>query len=223
MAETVSDQEEEMARFAETNRAPVIRRHNRLRVIAEEARIASRTLGILTTAQKNRALVAMAERLRENAAAIKTANAMDMAGGEENGLSSAMLDRLLLDDKRIDAMADGVRQVAALPDPVGEISDERTRPNGLQISRKRVPIGVIGIIYESRPNVTADTAALCLKSGTRLFCVVAPKRSTPTGPSPTFCAAPSSPKGCPKTPSNSCRPPTGKRCSNCSGRKKIST
>src|SRR5882757_2244584 len=133
--------------------------------LAKQARAASRELAKLTTAEKNACLLAMAEVLERSGDAIKAANAKDMAAGAESGLSSAMLDRLKLDDKRIAGMAKGLREVAALPDPVGRILDERTRPNGLKLQKITTPIGVVVIIYESRPNVTADAAGLCLKSG----------------------------------------------------------
>src|SRR5436305_3996685 len=107
----------------------------------------------------------MACALEQNHAAIQEANGRDMAAGASSELSSAMLDRLKLDDKRIAGMAKGLREVAALPDPVGKILDERTRPNGLRLQKVSTPIGVVVIIYESRPNVTADAASLCFKSG----------------------------------------------------------
>lgn len=133
--------------------------------LAKQAKAASRELSRLTTAEKNACLLSMAVALEQNADAIKDANALDMDFGAKHGLSSAMLDRLRLDDKRIAAMARGLREVAALPDPVGKILDERTRPNGLKLQKITTPIGVVVIIYESRPNVTADAASLCFKSG----------------------------------------------------------
>jgi len=133
--------------------------------LARQAKQASRELARLTTAEKNACLLAMAAALEENAAALKQANADDMELGAQMGLSSAMLDRLKLDDKRIAAMAKGLREVAALPDPVGRRLDERVRPNGLKLQKISTPIGVVVIIYESRPNVTADAASLCFKSG----------------------------------------------------------
>ncbi len=133
--------------------------------LAKQAKAASRELALLTTAEKNACLLAMAEALEKNADAIKAANALDMEAGAKSGLSSAMLDRLKLDDKRIAGMAKGLREVAALPDPIGRILDERTRPNGLKLQKISTPIGVVVIIYESRPNVTADAASLCFKSG----------------------------------------------------------
>ena len=133
--------------------------------LARQAKAASRELARLTTAEKNACLLAMATALEQNAAAIKAANALDMEFGAQHGLSSAMLDRLKLDDKRIAGMARGLREVAVLPDPVGKILDERTRPNGLKLQKISTPIGVVVIIYESRPNVTADAASLCFKSG----------------------------------------------------------
>ncbi len=133
--------------------------------LARQARVASRELAQLTTAGKNSCLLAMAAALEKNADAIKSANALDMDAVAKSGLSSAMLDRLKLDDKRIAAMAKGLREVAALADPVGRILDERVRPNGLKLKKISTPIGVVVIIYESRPNVTADAASLCFKSG----------------------------------------------------------
>jgi glutamate-5-semialdehyde dehydrogenase len=133
--------------------------------LAKQAKTASRELALLTTAEKNSCLLAMAGSLEKNSTAIKQANALDMDAGAKSGLSSAMLDRLKLDDKRIAGMARGLREVAALPDPVGRILDERTRPNGLKLQKISTPIGVVVIIYESRPNVTADAASLCFKSG----------------------------------------------------------
>ena len=126
---------------------------------------ASRRLAQLPADRKNAILLAMAGGLIREEAAILTANEQDVAAGREKGLSGAMLDRLALTSQRIADMARGVREVAALTDPVGEVLSEWTRPNGLRITKVRVPIGVIGIIYESRPNVTADAAVLCLKSG----------------------------------------------------------
>ncbi|HET7624484.1 MAG TPA: glutamate-5-semialdehyde dehydrogenase [Verrucomicrobiae bacterium] len=133
--------------------------------LAKCAKAASRELAKLTTAEKNSCLLAMADALEQNAGAIKNANALDMEAGAKMGLSTAMLDRLKLDDKRIAGMAKGLREVAALADPVGKILDERVRPNGLKLRKISTPIGVVVIIYESRPNVTADAASLCFKSG----------------------------------------------------------
>jgi len=133
--------------------------------LARQAKASSRELALLTTAEKNACLLAMATALEKNAAAITSANALDMDVGAKADLSTAMLDRLKLDDRRIAAMGKGLREVAALPDPVGKILDERVRPNGLKLQKISTPIGVVVIIYESRPNVTADAAALCFKSG----------------------------------------------------------
>lgn len=129
------------------------------------ARKAALALGTLSSEQKNQILEAMADALVADEASIVAANAKDLEAAEANGLSTAMVDRLRLDSKRIAAMADGIRQVVSLPDPVGETLDDWTRPNGMRIVKKRVPIGVIGIIFESRPNVTSDAAVLCFKSG----------------------------------------------------------
>jgi len=133
--------------------------------LARQARAASRELARLATAEKNACLLAMAGALEKNSGALKQANALDMDAAAKSGLSSAMLDRLQLDDKRIAAMAKGLREVAALADPVGRILDDRVRPNGLKLQKISTPIGVVVIIYESRPNVTADAASLCFKSG----------------------------------------------------------
>src|SRR5262245_46302984 len=134
-------------------------------LLARQAKAASRELARLSTAEKNLCLLAMADALEQNKAAIQEANARDMQASTESGLSSAMLDRLKLDDKRIAGMAKGLREVAALPDPTGRVLDERVRPNGLKLRKVSTPIGVVVIIYESRPNVTADAASLCFKSG----------------------------------------------------------
>jgi glutamate-5-semialdehyde dehydrogenase len=133
--------------------------------LARQAKTASRELARLTTAEKNTCLMAMAAALERNQPQITQANALDMAAAKVSGLGAAMLDRLKLDEKRIGAMAQGLREVAALPDPVGKILDERVRPNGLKLQKLSTPIGVVVIIYESRPNVTADAASLCFKSG----------------------------------------------------------
>jgi glutamate-5-semialdehyde dehydrogenase len=132
---------------------------------AEKAKAASRALANISTEIKNNALFKMAEGLEQKAAELISENRKDLAEAEKKGLSKAMIDRLTLTPDRIKAMADGLREVAALPDPVGEVLRMWRRPNGMEVGRMRVPIGLIGIIYESRPNVTADSAALCLKSG----------------------------------------------------------
>jgi glutamate-5-semialdehyde dehydrogenase len=129
------------------------------------ARAAARVLARTSAEHKNRGLLAMADEVVAAAPAILEANAKDVAKATADGLAKAMIDRLTLNTKRLEAMADGIREVAALPDPVGEKIREWTRPNGLRISKVRVPIGVVGIIYESRPNVTSDAAVLCTKTG----------------------------------------------------------
>lgn len=134
-------------------------------VLGEQAKSASRQLARLDSSEKNRCLLAMAQALIEGQGGLVEANARDMQAGAALDLSDAMLERLKLDGKRIVAMAEGLRQVAALPDPVGRVLDERVRPNGLRLRKISTPIGVVVIIYESRPNVTADAAGLCLKSG----------------------------------------------------------
>ena len=133
--------------------------------IARDARQASFVLSRLSTTVKNELLLAMAEALELQTAHIIAENAKDLEAGKQNGLSSAMLDRLMLDEKRISGIAEALREVAALPDPVGEVTKMWKRPNGLMVGKMRIPLGVIGIIYEARPNVTADAAALCLKAG----------------------------------------------------------
>src|SRR5512139_1027425 len=132
---------------------------------AKKAKASSRALATISTEIKNNALFKMAAGLEREAAKLISENRKDLAEAENKGLSKAMIDRLTLDQDRIKVMADGLREVAALPDPVGEVIRMQRRPNGMQVGRMRVPIGLIGIIYESRPNVTADSAALCLKSG----------------------------------------------------------
>ncbi|HEX6138266.1 MAG TPA: glutamate-5-semialdehyde dehydrogenase [Casimicrobiaceae bacterium] len=136
-----------------------------MRDVGEAAREAARALARADTRTKNRALAAMAAALRRDAAALKEANARDVAAARAARQDDAFVDRLALSDRAIEAMARGLEEIAALPDPVGEISDLRYRPSGIQVGMMRVPLGVIGIIYESRPNVTADAAGLCLKSG----------------------------------------------------------
>ncbi|NNN25848.1 glutamate-5-semialdehyde dehydrogenase [Pseudomonas nitroreducens] len=133
--------------------------------LGRAAREASRIVARATTAQKNQALLAAADALDAARAQLTEANEQDLANGRANGLEPAMLDRLALTPARIDDMIEGLRQVATLPDPIGEIRDMRYVPSGIQLGKMRVPLGVVGIIYESRPNVTIDAASLCLKSG----------------------------------------------------------
>ena len=133
--------------------------------LGAKARKASRVMAAASTEKKNRALLAMAEAIDTSRDALAKANAIDLEKGAANGLDAAMLDRLELTPARIDGMIEGLRQVAALPDPVGDVSDMRYMPSGIQLGKMRVPLGVIGIIYESRPNVTVEAASLCLKSG----------------------------------------------------------
>ena len=130
-----------------------------------KARIASRHIAKATTAQKNEALLNIADSIKKSRDTLLAANQQDLAAGKQKGLEAALLDRLELTDSRVNSMLEGIRQVAALDDPVGEISDLKYRPSGIQVGRMRVPLGVIGIIYDSRPNVTCEAASLCLKSG----------------------------------------------------------
>ena len=136
-----------------------------IRKIAVDARQASHVMARLSSGAKDGLLLAMADALIANIALLMKENKKDLAAGEQKGLSDAMLDRLMLDESRIKSMASGLREVAALPDPVGEVTRMWKRPNDLQVGKMRIPLGVIGIIYEARPNVTADAAALCLKAG----------------------------------------------------------
>ena len=136
-----------------------------VRQYGEDARAASRVLAAATNAQKNQALLRMAELLEAEQDSILVANGKDTAAAEANGLDAAMVDRLRISAKSIAQMAEGVRQVAALADPVGEMDDFKILPNGLKLGKMRAPLGVVGMIYESRPNVTIDAAVLCLKSG----------------------------------------------------------
>lgn len=133
--------------------------------VGRKAREASRAIAAATTGDKNRALLATAEALQASKAELMAANAEDLQAGRENGLDDALLDRLEITPAGFDGMIEGLRQVAALPDPCGEITDMSFRPSGIQLGKMRVPLGVVGIIYESRPNVTIDAASLCLKSG----------------------------------------------------------
>lgn len=133
--------------------------------LGQQARAASRVLARAQTSQKNAALLGIAEAIEQQRDALLNANQQDLEAGRVKGLDDALLDRLELNDERIAAMAEGVRQIVALPDPVGAITDMRYMPSGIQVGKMRVPLGVVGIIYESRPNVTIDAAALCLKSG----------------------------------------------------------
>lgn len=133
--------------------------------VGQKARKASREMAVASRGQKDQALLAIAEQLESSIDDLLEANAKDLAAGQKNGLDDALLDRLELNTNGIMAMAEGCRQVAALPDPIGEVSDLSYRPSGIQVGKMRVPLGVIGIIYESRPNVTVDAAILCLKSG----------------------------------------------------------
>jgi len=138
--------------------------HDYMQRLGQSARAASRQLAESTTAQRNDVLLAIAAALGARASELIDANALDLAAGAERGLDAAMLDRLRLTPERIETMAEGCRQIAALPDPIGEITGMSYRPSGIQVGRMRVPLGVVGIIFESRPNVTIDAAALCLKS-----------------------------------------------------------
>jgi glutamate-5-semialdehyde dehydrogenase len=138
---------------------------DKIRTIAVDARHASRAIAKLSSTVKNSLLLDMADALIAQSKHLVEENAKDLAAAEKKGISAAMLDRLMLDESRVQAMAEGLREVANLPDPVGEVTRMWKRPNGLMVGKMRIPLGVIGIIYEARPNVTADAAALCLKAG----------------------------------------------------------
>jgi len=142
---------------------------NEIETIARNAREAARHTASLSSNTKNGALVAMADALEAEKEKILSANSIDLEQGKKNGLSRAMLDRLSLDENRLSAMAGGLRDIAAMPDNVGEVINMKRRPNGMMVGKMRMPLGVIGVIYESRPNVTADTAGLCLKSGNAIL------------------------------------------------------
>lgn len=136
-----------------------------INTLGQNARTAAKTLRSATTNQKNMALIQIAEQVDKNRKDILTANTKDCAKGEEKGLDAALLDRLMLDNTRLDGIIESLKKITTLPDPVGEVTDLKYRPSGIQVGKMRVPLGVMGIIYESRPNVTIDAAALCLKSG----------------------------------------------------------
>ena len=133
--------------------------------LGEQAKAASRIMAMASSEQKNLVLLTLAERIEAEAETLIAKNTLDLDAGKANGLDAALLDRLALNPARIAGMADGLRQVAGLADPVGQVSNSAMRPSGIEVGQMRVPLGVIGIIYESRPNVTADAAGLCLKSG----------------------------------------------------------
>ncbi|WP_367275598.1 glutamate-5-semialdehyde dehydrogenase, partial [uncultured Nevskia sp.] len=136
-----------------------------MKEVGTRARAAARLIARASTGEKNAALFALADVIMAEATTILEANALDLRAARDAKLDEALVERLELNPSRVAAMADGVRQVAALPDPIGEMFDLKMRPSGIQVGKMRVPLGVVGIIYESRPNVTADAAALCLKSG----------------------------------------------------------
>ncbi|MEK6196952.1 MAG: glutamate-5-semialdehyde dehydrogenase [Desulfobacterales bacterium] len=143
--------------------------HNTIETLAVAARKAARDVASLSTISKNNVLLRMGEALQEQKEYIQAENEKDLAAGREKGLSAAMLDRLALTDEVIESMIVGLKEVVALPDPVGEIDEMSKRPNGIMVGRMRIPLGVIGMIYESRPNVTVDAAALCLKAGNAIL------------------------------------------------------
>ena len=138
---------------------------NYMQQVGEQARVASRLMARASSAQKNQALRLIAAAIVRDAALLQAANELDLEAARTAGLEPALLDRLTLSEKAIGTMAEGLEQIASLADPIGEITDLKFRPSGIQVGQMRVPLGVIGIIYEARPNVTADAAGLCIKSG----------------------------------------------------------
>lgn len=178
---------------------------------ARRSRVAARALALLPTVAKDAALQSAAEAIVAGAGRILAANAEDLEAARAAGTPTAMLDRLALDPKRVDGIAAGLRQVAGLPDPVGEVLRGYTLPNGLHLRQQRVPFGVIGMIYEGRPNVTVDAFGLALKSGNAVLLRGVLRRRSPTRRSSTCCALRWSPRTCRPTRSSCCRPPTGPR------------
>ena len=171
--------------------------------LALAAKAAARRLATVDSATKDAALLAIADALEARTPEILEANARDLEAGREAGLSSALMDRLALDEARIRGIADGTRAIAALPDPVGEVVDGGRLANGLEFRKVRVPLGVIAVVYEARPNVTIDAAALCLKSGNACCCAAPRRRRTPTPCWPGSRARPRRAPGCPTARSRS--------------------
>jgi glutamate-5-semialdehyde dehydrogenase len=180
-----------------------------MRAIGAEARAAARALALASTEAKNAALHAAARELRARTAAILDANGRDLDAARAARRPGSFLDRLALDPRRVEAMAKGLEDIAALPDPVGAVLAAWTRPNGLKIARVRVPLGVIGIVYESRPNVTADAGAS--RPATRRSCAADRRAIIPAAPSMRASRAASPRRACRKRRSSWCRPPTAKR------------
>ncbi|MFC1859859.1 aldehyde dehydrogenase family protein [Thermodesulfobacteriota bacterium] len=149
----------------QSNRREMMSIESRIVQMAKAAKVAARQMAKCSSDKKKEVLLRIADKIEEQAAVIQTENAKDLAYGKEQGLSDAMIDRLTIKDATIQDMAVGLREVAQLGDPIGSLSKSWLRPNGLQVARMRIPLGVIGIIYESRPNVTVDAASLCLKAG----------------------------------------------------------
>ena len=184
-----------------------------MKAIGRAAREAARVLAITSTKDKNAALSAMAAAIRGNADAILAENALDLADAAGQKLAASFVDRLTLTPERVEAMAKGIEEVAALPDPVGTVLAAWDRPNGLSIERVRTPLGVIGVIYESRPNVTADAGALCLKAGNAAIL----RGGSDSWPRSTAVWSPGwRPRASPRPRSRSCRPATGRPSATCS-------
>src|ERR1700722_7185937 len=187
-----------------------------MRALCLAARAAAATLAGAKPEQRSEALKQSAAAIRARHAAILEANYRDLELAQNDKPKPAMTDRLMLDDRRIEAMAHGLDELAAFPDPVGTVLAEWTRPNGLHISRVRVPLGVIGIIYESRPNVTADAGGLCIRSGNAVSCAAARKAFTPRAPSAMRWSRVSSRWACQRRRCSWCRPARARRGGTCS-------
>jgi len=179
-----------------------------MQAVGIQARAASRVVARADTNAKNKALLAMADAILRDQDKLLAANAKDMEHAKASGLDAALLDRLQINAKAVAGMAEGLRQIVALPDPVGEITDLNYRPSGIQVGKMRVPLGVVGIIYEARPNVTADAAGLCLKSGNAAILRGGSERCIPIKPLPPVCAKDWPRPVCRKPRCRSSRPPT---------------
>lgn len=181
-----------------------------LETLGAQAKTASRVLMTAPAAAKNNALLKIADALIQNTDSILAENEKDLAAGRANGMADSLLDRLALSAERIAGMAQGVREVADLPDPIGTVQSEITRPNGLTIQRVSVPLGVIAVIFEARPNVTSDAAALCLKAGSACLCAAAKRRFIPTPRLPRLCETPFGKRNSPPTAYSLWKIPRGK-------------
>ena len=176
-----------------------------MNTLGQQARQAATHMAAASAAQKNAALHALADLLAEQGEFLQAANAQDIARAEAAGLSAPMVDRLRLTDKVIDTLQEGCLQLAAMPDVIGTVTGLQERPSGIRVGQMRVPIGVFGMIFESRPNVTIEAASLSIKSGKLAFCAVAAKRLNPTRRWRPWCSRHWKPLACPPTPCKWCR------------------